>query len=421
MDIVFLTMGSRGDLQPSLALAKALKARGHRVRIYAGSNFSPWIESHGIEAVPSVVNSRERAESELGRALVGNSHSVIKQMLVWRKMAKLLNFAPAKKLLEDCAGCDVVISDATTETFTFTLAEILKVPHHVRLLYYPSYIPTRCGDVMVDAPFRQRQHIGNYFYAKYIAGPVFWRSFESTNNRFRRLQQLSAMNHRQYSRAQDRCLTLLGYSKNIVPHPHDWPANHHTTGYWFLDEVAEWQPPPALTAFLSAGAAPVYVGFGSMMTPQVQEMAHIAIAAARNAGKRVLLAAGWAGLKTEDIAADVFQIDAAPHQWLFPRMAAVVHHGGAGTVAAALRAGVPNVIVPHFGDQEFWGWRVHTLGLGPQATHRHKLTIENLSQAISAATQDADIRSRARQISEQIKSEDGVGAACDLIERAIRA
>jgi UDP:flavonoid glycosyltransferase YjiC (YdhE family) len=421
MDIVFLTMGSRGDLQPCLALAKTLKARGHRVRIYAGSNFTPWIESHGIEVVPSVVNSRERAESELGRALVSNSQSVVKQMLVWRQMAKQLNFEPAKKLLEDCAGCDVVITDSTTETFTFTMAEILKVPKHIRLLYYPSYVPTRSGDAMVDAPFRGRQHIGNYMYARHVAGPVFWRSFESVANRFRRLQRLPTLSHRQYRRAQARCMTLMGYSETIVSHPHDWPANCHTTGYWFLDETTQWQPPLELTDFLNTGSAPVYVGFGSMMTPQVEEMAQIAVAAARKAGRRVLLAAGWAGLKAQKNARDIFQIDAAPHQWLFPRMAAVVHHGGAGTAAAALRAGVPNVIVPHFGDQEFWGWRVHALGLGPQAIHRHRLTVENLAQAISAATEDAGIRSRAQEFSARIQAENGVRKACDLIEDEILA
>lgn len=421
MDIVFLTMGSRGDLQPSLALAQALKARGHRVRIYAGSNFTPWIESLGIEAVPSVVNPRERAESELGRALVSNSQSIVKQMLVWRKMARQLNFEPAKKLLEDCAGCDVLITDSTTETFTFTMAEILGVSKHIRLLYYPSYVPTRDGDVMVDAPLRGRQHIANYFYAKHVAGPLFWRSFESVANRFRQLQQLPTLSHRQYRRAQSNCLTLMGYSRTIVSHPRDWPHNHHTTGYWFLDEATQWRPSPELAAFLDAGTAPVYVGFGSMVTPQVKEMAAIAVAAVRKAGRRVLLVAGWAGLKTEECADDIFQIDAAPHQWLLPRVAAVVHHGGAGTAAAALRAGTPNVIVPHFGDQAFWGWRIHALGLAPPAIHRHRLTVENLSQAISTATQDANIHSRVRDISECIKAEDGVANACDLIEDSIMA
>jgi len=415
MNIVILSMGTRGDLQPSLAIGKVLQARGHKVRVYAGSNFKSWIELHGLEALPSTTDSRAKMESELGRSLVSNSHNMLKQALVWRKLAKELKFSSAMMLLERCSDCEVFISDATTETFAMAIAEMLGA-QHIRLLFQPSFTPTRSGDLVLGAPIPGRQHAVNYLYAKYVAAPAFWKSFEGAANRFRREMNIRTLSRSQYAQARAERLTLMGYSKHVVPRPDDWPANCHTTGYWFLDELEQWRPPPALVEFLDAGPAPVYVGFGSMVTPDAHKVAQVAIDAARKAGKRVVLAAGWAGMRSADVSANVFQIDAAPHQWLFPQMAAVVHHGGAGTTAAALRAGVPNVIVPHFGDQQFWGWRIRTLGLGADTILRHKLNADNLSRAILDVTEDEALRQRVQHIGRLISEENGVASAVELIE-----
>jgi len=415
MNIVFLSMGTRGDLQPSLAIAKALQALGHKVRVYAGSNFKSWIEFHGLEALPSATDSRAKMESALGRSLVSNSHNVLKQVLIGRQMAKQLKFSSAMMLLEHCRDCEVFISDATTDTFTMAIAEMLGA-QHIRLLYQPTYTPTRSGELVLGAPMPARQHAVNYLYSKYVATPAFWKSFEDAANRFRREMNVRTLSRSQYAQARADRLTLMGYSNHVVPQPSDWPSNIHTAGYWFLDELEQWQPPPALVEFLDAGPAPIYIGFGSMVTPDAHKVAQLAIDATRKAGKRVLLAAGWAGMRSAETSSNVFQIDAAPHQWLFPRMAAVVHHGGAGTTAAALRAGVPNIIVPHFGDQQFWGWRMHTLKLGPASIPRHKLNAENLSRAIQDVTEDETLRQRVRQIGRLISEENAVANAVQLIE-----
>jgi len=415
MNIVILSMGTRGDLQPSLALGKTLQARGHSVRIYAGNNFKSWIEHHGLEALPSGTDSRKKMEGELGRQLVSNSHSVLKQAWIWRKMAGDLNFSSVRNLLGRCRDCDLFISDATTESFAIAISEIIGA-QHIRLLYQPSFTVSRSGDVTFGAPMPGREHAINYLYSKYVSVPALWKTSETAVNRFRRENNLRTLSHGEYSRVREARLTLLGYSKYIVPRPNDWPSNFHTTGYWFLDEMDQWQPPQALVDFLDAGAPPVYIGFGSMVTPDAQNVAQIAIKAAEKLGKRVLLAAGWAGLRVDDLPPHVFQIDTAPHQWLFPRVAAAVHHGGAGTTAAALRAGVPNIIVPHFGDQQFWGWRIRTLGLGPAPIPRHKLDIPNLSRAMEQATEDKAMRQQALRIGKLISEENGVETAVDLIE-----
>jgi sterol 3beta-glucosyltransferase len=209
---------------------------------------------------------------------------------------------------------------------------------------------------------------------------------------------------------------LYGFSPHVVPRPADWPPNHHVTGYWFLDPDDGWQPPADLAAFLAAGPPPVYIGFGSMANRDPAEAAQIMLDALAQSGQRGVIASGWGGLTPSDLPDRVHMLSSIPHSWLFPRMAAVVHHGGAGTTAAGLRAGVPSIIVPFFGDQPFWGRRVAELGVGPVPIPRRKLTASALADAITRAVTDPAMRARAAALGEQIRAEDGIAAAAAHIE-----
>src|SRR5690606_8488822 len=153
---------------------------------------------------------------------------------------------------------------------------------------------------------------------------------------------------------------------------------------------------------------PVYVGFGSMASTDPERMTEIVLSAIKRSGQRAIFLTGWGGLSQSDLPDDVFKIESAPHDWLFPRMAAIVHHGGAGTTAASLRSGKPTIVLPFFGDQPFWGQRVEKLGVGRQI-ERKKLTAETLAQAIAMATGDITLRERAAALGERIRAEDGVG------------
>ncbi|MCP4593378.1 MAG: glycosyltransferase family 1 protein, partial [bacterium] len=151
----------------------------------------------------------------------------------------------------------------------------------------------------------------------------------------------------------------------MAPKPSDWGEQAHVTGYWFLDHVSDWQPPADLVRFLESGPPPVYVGFGSMMSRRAEQTTRITLDALKQSGQRGLIATGWGALSQSDLPDEVFLIESVPHDWLFPRTAAVVHHGGAGTTGAGLRAGVPGIVVPFGGDQPFWARRVEALGVGP--------------------------------------------------------
>jgi sterol 3beta-glucosyltransferase len=213
----------------------------------------------------------------------------------------------------------------------------------------------------------------------------------------------------------DSTPSLVLVSRHVVPPPTDWLPHHHVTGYLF-DDDNDWQAPPDLLNFLAAGEKPIYIGFGSMAVRKPAATTQAILEAVRRSGKRAILLSGWAGLGKMEMPKNVFLLKYAPHNWLFPRMAAVVHHGGAGTTAAALRAGVPSVIVPFLLDQPFWGQRLYELGVGTEPIPRGRLTADKLTAAILEATTNRPMQDKVAELSKKIVAEDGVGEAVRMIK-----
>jgi len=210
-------------------------------------------------------------------------------------------------------------------------------------------------------------------------------------------------------------LHLHLFSEHVFPFPSDWPACAEIVGYAFLDAPSTWQPPPRLVDFLSAGPKPVYVGFGSMTGMQPEQLAALTRDALRRAKCRAVIGAGWGGMRGIDESDDVLVVDDAPHDWLFPRVAAVVQHCGAGTVGAALRAGRPIVAVPFFADQPVWANIVRRLGVAPPPIPKRKLTALRLAHALTEVTTNVDYRSRAESIGARIREERGASRAADRV------
>jgi sterol 3beta-glucosyltransferase len=212
---------------------------------------------------------------------------------------------------------------------------------------------------------------------------------------------------------------LLAMSPHVVPPPADWPETVHVTGYWFLDEGADWEPPDALLAFLADGPPPVFVSFGSMAGRHPERTAAIVLDALAQTGERGLIVTGWGGLKLPDPPANIYITESIPHDWLMPRVGAVVHHGGAGTTAAGLRAGKPTIICPFVADQPFWGRRVAALGVGPAPIPQRKLTPEKLAAAIRQAMSDEDMKRAAGELGAKIRSENGIERAVERVEQSL--
>ncbi len=213
---------------------------------------------------------------------------------------------------------------------------------------------------------------------------------------------------------------FYAYSPAVLPRPADWPDRVHVTGYWFLDQEPGWQPPAELLHFLQAGPAPVSIGFGSMASRDAEATLNLVLRALELSGQRGVLLSGWAGIgKGRALPSHVFSAESLPHSWLFPRMAAVVHHGGAGTTGAGLRSGVPSVLTPLAADQPSWARRVHTLGVGPAPLPFQTLTAERLAEAIREAATSPAMRQRAAELGRQIQAEDGLGRTSELFSQYV--
>lgn len=420
MNITLIAFGTRGDVQPAIALAKALKERGRRVRILAGSNFKPWIEQHGLEAVPSNADVHAMMLSDNGKRWVEHGTNALMQTRMMRKINDQYGWSNMCEAWHACQDADVIISSFTSDLYCASIAEKLGVPH-ISMLLQPSLTATRDGATLLSAPRPNQTSWINYAAGKALIEPFMWIVSGKLVQRFRQqVLDLPKITYGQARAGLRRALVVHGYSRHVVPHPADWPSNMHTTGYWFLDDTANWTPPADLLRFLDAGPAPISVGFGSMTTQDPHALSMLVLDAVAQSGQRAILLSGWGDLGTRQLPPNMFQLDAAPHSWLFPRMAAVVHHGGAGTTAEGLRAGVPNVLVPHIGDQVFWGQRLEALGVGLRAIPRPKLTAAALAQAIHHAATDQLMQQRAAALGTTIRAEHGIATAIGVIEGYLR-
>jgi UDP:flavonoid glycosyltransferase YjiC (YdhE family) len=313
----------------------------------------------------------------------------------------------------------VIYAGAATAIPVDYIRDRLGIPCYQATLQ-PLLAPTRCfahpnlppaPGFLADLPWlAHRYNWGTHL----LLQQLIWQPFRRTINQWR--QETLALPplpwsgpYGAYDRQQLPC--LHGYSAHLAPPPSDWPPWQHTTGYWFLPSPPGWQPPTTLLDFLEAGPPPVYVGFGSMSSRRPEQMAKIVLEALAQTGQRGILVTGWGGLNQRRLPPTVLKLEAAPHDWLLPRVAVVIHHGGAGTTAAGARAGVPSIIIPFFMEQAFWAERIAQLraGLGPLP--RWGLTASDLAGAIQTALHDQDMREQAAALGYRLRAEDGVGRA----------
>jgi sterol 3beta-glucosyltransferase len=204
---------------------------------------------------------------------------------------------------------------------------------------------------------------------------------------------------------------LHSYSGHVLPRPADWPANVHVTGYWTLAAEPDWSPPRRLAEFLDRGDPVVYLGFGSMPGPDPERLAEAMVTAISQVGVRAVVTSLSPDLRRLLPASRFLVIRSAPHDWLFPRVQAIVHHGGAGTGAAAVLAGRPQVIWPFGVDQHFWARRMTSLGVAPAALPVRALTGRALATAVTEALSDRQVTVRAAELGAHVRAEDGTGQA----------
>jgi len=413
MRIVIIAPGTRGDVQPYIALGQGLQNAGHYIRIVSHSNFELLVTSYGLEFWSFGNDVKDAVENNEMRELTEKGNF----LLLMAKMAKeaqreALRFAEGG--LMAAQGMDIVLAGMGGLYIGIAIAEKLDIS--LVQAYVVPFTPTQeLSSVLTP----KLPTLLNRF-SHQLTRQLMWQGFRSADSIARKkvLGIPAAPLLGPYdSKSTHNMPILYGFSPSVIPPPSDWNGNTHITGYWFINEADDWQAPSALLDFLQSGSPPVYIGFGSMSNRNPEHTADLVIQALALTNQRAILLSGWGGLQTTNLPDSIFMIDSIPHLWLFPRVSAVVHHGGASTTAAGLKAGIPSVVIPFFGDQPFWGQRVADLGVGSKPIPRKKLTAERLANAIQEVVTNEDIRSRAAKLGKQIQTENGIESAVNIINR----
>lgn len=417
MHITILALGSYGDVLPIATLGKGLKVAGHEVRLVTFENFEKMAAQHGLNFHPIRGDSQAILNAGSGQALTESGQNIIR---AW--WAAMQSFGVlAESIAHDLSSptlwkTDIIINQMPAGLYGYDLAEKMSVPmimaavmpinrtRHFPMLAFPTLFA----------------HFPGYNVISYrILEQLMWQWFRPTINRWRKeTLGLPKQSFGGYfgEVGTSRVPILNGFSAQVVPRPVDWGESVHVTGYWFPEEE-NWQPPDDLLAFIETGSPPVFIGFGSMSVRDPEGTTAVIFEALKQSGLRAILHAGWAGIGADNLPDHVFKIDYAPYGWLFPQMAAVVHHGGSGTTAFGLRAGIPSLILPFLFDQFYWGRRIFTLGVGPKPIPFRKLSVSRLAEALTLATTDRLMRERAVVLAEKIHAENGIKNAVAIISR----
>jgi sterol 3beta-glucosyltransferase len=419
MKILIATIGTRGDVQPYIALGRALMASGHDITICTCAHFEPFVRENGLGYAYVNNDFIDFMHSPEGKIILGNAGSAWETLVTLSRVFPKFGYLQERQMEDVWTACKETDPDLILYHMKAMgapdFAEKLGVPCMLAF-WLPLHVPTTRFPAMG--------------FPNLPLGPWYrWLTYRF----IRRMSIMMSKKIRQWrtQHGLDPCSpglrmrlpdgrplpVLYGFSRHIIPPPEDWAETATVTGYWFLNQAEAWNPPRSLTEFLSRGEAPVYFGFGSIFGRDPQHATQTIMEAVRRTGVRAILAQGWGGIEpTASVQSEsVLFIESAPHNWLFPQVSAVVHHGGCGTTAAGLLAGKPSIICPFFGDQPFWGRQVERIGVGPPPIPQKRFTVERLCHAIDVVMNDSAMRQNAVALGNRLQKENGISNAVAFI------
>lgn len=412
MNITILTFGSRGDVQPFLPLSLGLMSRGHKVILAAPARFKALVEEHGITFF-SLAGDPE----ELSRRLNEAGYNFIKLVNELMIHAVDIGAEMMRQVDKACSDADLIIHTFAHAVGAHTLAREKNIPD-IHIQTFPMFTPTG------DYPNISMPNLGNRFLNR-LSHTGSLKITELTSQiGFEQVRRRAGLPKRKlYTPFKDtphRLPTpiLCAWSPSILPPSSDWGSRVHVTGYYYFPYNNSYTPPNELDEFLKLGKRPICVSFGSMVNKDAQKIDEIIRKALSQTGNRGIILSGWgsAGLESSS---DFLYLESSPHDWLLPKCKMLIHHGGAGTTSAALRAGIPQVVLPFMADQPFWGSRVHAIGVAPKPIRVNLLSVEKMASAILKAESRAFLE-RTQAVGQIIRGEDGVGNAAQLIESYAR-
>jgi O-mycaminosyltylonolide 6-deoxyallosyltransferase len=401
MRISLIVTGSRGDVQPFIALGRTLTDRGHVVTLATHADFEALVTEGGLGFVALPGSPQDfLAHPALVEALTQGASLFRAASKVPRQSSEHVQEL-AEKMLRACDGADLIVNS--------TLSRIVFDDNAVSapwasLTWYPLNPTSRWPAMMT--PQVQLGPLYNRLSHR-VAGLMEWYIVQD----YRKRAKLPPLKFgAPYANLGHDIPLLCAVSRTMFTEPPEWPARSHITGYWFWDRA--WTPPPGLADFMEADVPPVTLTFGSIWpvhapTDNLEKV----LTVVRRHGRRLVMVGG-----PEDTPDDVFRIDDALYPWLFQRSAAVIHHGGCNTTGEALRSGTPQVVVPTFADSPLWAARVHSLGVAAKPIPYSKFTAERLDEALSVALNDKNVRQKAASVGEAVRAERGTEAASEILE-----
>lgn len=419
--ISVLAAGTRGDVQPPAAFCKELDRRGHEVRLIAHKEFGDLVAGSDVRLKPLVGNIHEEFTSPDARrffAAGGNPFTFLKWFF---DVAKKYTAETTPLVRDYVKGSDIIVGTGLMDYFSTAVGRALgiKAAH----AYMQPFLPSRAFPCALfkPPPFDMPGWLNKLETQIYFE--TVWASGRPVAKLMHKMLGLPppAWRYPAFAELHLGQPYMMAYSEQLLPRPGDWPAHAEVTGFWFLDTPSSWKPPEDLARFIESGSPPVYAGFGSMVMKDPKSTVNAVLQALKANNARGVIAAGWSGYKPADLPDTVFAVDSVPHDWLMPKMAASIHHGGAGTTGASLRAGIPQIVVPFLGDQFFWGLQVEKRGLGPKALPHNHLNTHALTKAMNTVLTDQSMRNRAAQAGRIVRAENGAARAADIIERAMKA
>lgn len=419
MKLSLIAIGSRGDVQPIVALGRGLSDAGYTVRIVTMASFEPMVRGQGLEFFPVEGDAQALTNEMMLARMKGNGLNLLSMYRGIMRTFGAITESYQKSFVDDeLRDSDAILSQLPGGFYGYDLAEHLHVPYIV-LSVIPQEVTAAYPLSLLPIQFSLGRWYNRLTY--YFSQQLAWHPFRKAINTFRHqlgLPPASFWWGNMRRMARDHVPVIQGFSKHVIPTQPEWGEHVHTTGYWTLDEPG-WQPSDALSKFLETGDPPVFIGFGSMPVPEPRITTTLILEALKQSDKRGILHTGWAKLGGVELPDTVFLLDYAPYAWLFPRMSAVIHHGGSGTTGLALRSGVPSMVVPFTADQPFWGARTHALGIGPVPIPFSRLTAENLARALQIMVHNTDMQRQAVHLREAMAIENGVQQAVEVIQRCL--